>query len=164
MALNWHRHGPLLGLLLILGLYCAVLASSTEETDSLTEKASEVQVVVLQPVENTMKFNRTEFTVKAGQKVRLVFENVATNEAMIHNVVILKPGSDIQKVGMAAIQAGPEKNYIPDAEEILFYTHLARPGETAQVEFIAPPPGEYPYLCSYPGHFVTMNGVMHSVK
>jgi azurin len=89
-------------------------------------------------------------------------ENTATQLAMQHNVVITKPGSNTDDVGLAAVQAGEAAGYIPQHEAVLFYTPLAKPGETTQVEFTAPEPGDYPFVCAFPGHYATMKGVMHS--
>ena len=65
---------------------------------------------------------------------------------MIHNVVITKPEADTNKIGQDSITA---KDFIPESDEILFYTPLSKPGETVEVEFTAPEPGDYPYICTY---------------
>ena len=116
--------------------------------------------VVIRPVGNQMNFAVTTFRVRAGEQVRLVFENTATVDAMKHNVVILDDAASIDRVGIAAISAA-DQGYIPDDEAILFYTPLAGPQETVEVTFTAPSePGAYPYICTYPGHYVLMRGVM----
>ena len=114
--------------------------------------------VVIEPVGNQMKFQQESFTVKPGQEVTLVFDNTASSPAMKHNVVLLKAGASVQQVGQKAMTA---ENYIPDTDAILAHTALADPGETVEVTFTAPDePGEYPYACTYPGHYTTMKGVM----
>jgi len=140
-------------------------ASSDEaaapEASSASSASDGMQEVVIQPVGDQMKFASEEFTVQSGSKVRLVMDNVATLDAMQHNIVILSPGSDINTVGAAAIQAGPDNDYVPaDNENILFYTAIAGPGEQTVVEFTAPAPGEYPFICTFPGHYSLMKGVM----
>lgn len=139
-------------------------AQAKAQTKEKAAKSDEVTEIVIQPVDNEMKYAKTEFTVKAGTKVRVVMDNIATSEAMHHNVVIMKPGTDKQEIGMAALQAGEAKGYIPDKEAILFYTPMSAPGEKQSVEFTAPAPGDYPYICTFPGHWATMQGVMHVVK
>ena len=80
---------------------------------------------------------------------------------MQHNVVILAPGADINAVGVAAMGAGPDNDYVPaDDENVLFYTTIAKPGEKTEVEFTAPEPGEYPFICTFPGHYSLMKGIM----
>ncbi len=44
---------------------------------------------------------------------------------------------------------------------ILAHTPMSTPGETVQVTFTAPSePGTYRYICTYPGHYVMMQGTM----
>jgi azurin len=123
-----------------------------------------VQEIVIEPVGDEMKFATTEFTVKAGTKVKLTMKNTAKSPAMQHNVVVLKPAADINAVGMAGMQAGAAKQYVPESDAVLFATAIAMPGETKSIEFTAPPAGDYPFICTFPGHFALMKGVMHSVN
>lgn len=132
--------------------------------DKAKPPAGPVSEIVIQPIGNEMRFATREFTVKAGSDVRIIMDNIATNDAMKHNVVILKIDANIQAVGLAATKAGETAEYVPDHEDILFYTPLADPGEKTEVSFTAPPPGDYPFVCSYPGHWLLMKGVMHSVE
>lgn len=84
--------------------------------------------IVIKPVGDQMLYETTEFTVTAGSKVRVIMENTATSEAMLHNVVILKPETDKAKIGIAAIQAGADKGYIPvdPASTVLHRDHQTR--------------------------------------
>ena len=79
-------------------------------------------------------------------------------------MVMTKPGTNTDDVGMAAVAAGETAGYVPKHDAILFYTALAKPGGKTHVQFTAPRPGDYPYLCTFPGHFALMKGVMHSVE
>lgn len=119
----------------------------------------DVLKITIESVGNELKFAQTEFTVKAGQEVQLVFVNTATVQGMSHNVVILTDEASIDRVGVAAIQAA-ENDYIPDDKAVLFYTPLAEPGETVEMTFTAPRAGTYYYTCTFPGHYVLMRGVM----
>ena len=126
------------------------------------ESSSASDTVVIRPVGDNMQYETTEFTVKAGQTITLVMENVATSAAMQHNVVVLAMGADVNAFGMAAMQAGPDAGYIPaDSDQIIAYTAMAKPGETTQIEFTVPSePGDYPFVCTFPGHYALMQGVM----
>lgn len=118
--------------------------------------------MTITPVGNQMLFEQTEFEVQPGQTVRITFENTATTPAMTHNVVFVRSQEDIEPVGQAALTAA-DTEYIPASEEnrILAYTPLAEPGETVTVEFTAPStPGDYPYICTFPGHYMMMQGTM----
>lgn len=109
-----------------------------------------------------MRYEQTEFTVQPGQEVHLVFTNTATSPAMHHNVVILTDSSAADRIATAGIQAGEANDYVPNDEAILAHTALAAPGETVEVTFTAPTePGDYKYICTFPGHHITMNGTMH---
>ncbi len=141
-------------LVLSLILPATVLARQAEPA------APPPHTVTIQSDGNKLAFVQTEFTVTAGASVRLVFENKATAQGLSHNVVIMTKPEDIDRVGLAAIQAAAS-DYVPEDDAILFYTPLARPGETVEVTFTAPEkPGAYPYACTFPGHYVLMRGVM----
>lgn len=127
--------------------------------------APDVEEVVVTPAGNEIRFAVTEFTVTAGQPVRLVFNNTANTPAMQHNVVVLRDREAIDRVGMAALQVGAELDYVPRDEAIIANTALAEPGKTVEVIFSAPAePGDYPYICSFPGHYSLMQGTMHVVE
>ena len=88
---------------------------------------------------------------------------------MQHNVVIGKPKT-MEIIGAAAdklitAKDGAEKNYVPDIPQIIASTPLINPDQTYRLKFIAPATlGDYPYVCTFPGHWRLMNGVMKVVK
>ena len=130
-------------------------------------RAQPAESVVLEPVSDEMRYATVEITAKAGTELRLVMNNTATNPAMHHNVAVLQLATGdeagIEEVGMAALEAGPDRDYLPEHEAVLAATAMAAPGERTEVTFTVPPPGAYPYVCLFPGHFATMRGVLHSV-
>ncbi|WP_423147973.1 plastocyanin/azurin family copper-binding protein [Rubrolithibacter danxiaensis] len=111
-----------------------------------------------------LKFSPSQFQVRAGSKVKVVFTN---NDDMLHNFVVVMPGTAI-KVGEAAMKLGlegQEKNYIPNTSNVLHHTKLLQPNTSETIYFTAPvQPGEYTYECSVPGHFYSMQGIMKVVK
>ncbi len=64
--------------------------------------------------------------------------------------------------GIMPLPTDPEvKPYVPDTALVLHATRLLTGGETERLNFTAPAkPGEYVYLCTFPGHWVRMYGVM----
>jgi azurin len=114
----------------------------------------------IESVGDEMKFNKTDLEVKAGSTVELTLKNVAKSDAMKHNWVLVKAGT-AEDVGNAGAAAGEKKDYIPDSPSVLAHTKLAAPGKTVKVTFKAPPAGDYPFICSYPGHYVFMKGTLH---
>ena len=134
-------------------------------TSSEPSVATEGGVTTVQMTGNDrMKFNVTEFKVKAGHTVRLVFNNVGKmpKSAMGHNVVFLKADADVNAFITASAQAKDNDFVPPNADElILAQTRMLGPGESDTIEFTAPEPGEYEYICSFPGHaFAGMRGIM----
>ena len=53
-------------------------------------------------------------------------------------------------------------DYIPESgkAQIIAYTKLLGGGQSDTIEFDLPGPGEYPFLCTYPGHAALMKGVL----
>ncbi|RAP29522.1 hypothetical protein DID78_03510 [Candidatus Marinamargulisbacteria bacterium SCGC AG-343-D04] len=114
--------------------------------------------ITIQPDGNKMAFLTTEFTVKANQEVKIVMDNTATIEVMKHNVVILNDESKINEVGQQALSS---PGYLPNHSAIIAATPMAGAGEKTEVTFKAPSnPGEYVYICTFPGHYMMMKGKM----
>lgn len=111
-----------------------------------------------------LKFDLETITVKAGSKIKLVFNN---NDDMLHNMVITKPGT-ADNVGTAATKLGLDGEkvwFVPNSTDVLFHTKLLGPTEKETIYFVAPSqPGEYQYVCTYPGHFVIMRGILKVTK
>jgi azurin len=108
-----------------------------------------------------MKYDRTLFKVKAGQKITLTLKNIGKQPAaaMSHNVVILQQGTDVQAFGEAAIPAAATE-HIPAsmATDVIAHTKLLGPGESDTITFTLTDPGVYDFICTFPGHFGTMKG------
>ena len=127
------------------------------------KSSGDVKVIRIKTIREAMKYDLKEFTVSPGQTVQIVLEN---NDAMQHNLVVTRPGMR-EKVGKAGDDMmkddkGAEKNYVPSLPEVLFATPLVNPGQSYTLTFKAPAKtGDYPYVCTFPGHWTLMNGVMH---
>jgi len=110
-----------------------------------------------------MKFDKTEFTVAAGSEVTLVFQNVGRmpKEAMGHNLVILGKGVDPMAFANAAMRHAANEYVAPDFS-VIAATKVLGPGERETLTFTAPAEaGDYPFVCSFPGHTPAgMRGVM----
>ena len=109
-----------------------------------------------------MKFDKAELKVKAGAGVELAFTN---NDPMpmMHNLVLVKPGSRIEIVTAAATMgaAGMANSFVPENDKVLAATPLVLTGNTYKLYFKAPTtPGKYEYICTYPGHGLTMWGTL----
>ena len=113
-----------------------------------------------------MQYSTKAIEVTAGEKVTLVFKHIGQlpKTAMGHNVVILKPGTPVPTFATKAMQAAATE-YIPQDEEskklIVAHTKLIGGTESDTLTFTAPAEaGAYPYICTFPGHFALMQGVL----
>jgi azurin len=143
----------------------AILAKNKEnvEQEALARApARMVQIIKVGVIQNEMKFDTKLITARAGGIVEIQFTNP---DFMQHNFLILQKGT-LQKVGEAADKLaqdpkGIEMNYVPKIPEVLFSTKLINPNETVSVRFRVPAEaGDYPFICSFPGHWRIMNGIM----
>lgn len=114
---------------------------------------------------DTMQYDNKVFEVPVGVEITLVFTNKGAlpKAAMGHNVVILKPGSDVMAFGAGSVVAAGTE-YIPQdgplADQILAHTKLLGPGESDTITFTLEAAGAYPFICSFPGHFALMRGTI----
>jgi azurin len=104
-----------------------------------------------------MKFSLATINAKPGEqiKVRLVVKGSMPKIAMAHNFVLLTKGAKVVDFATAAMNARAT-DFIPADKkaDIVAHTTLAGAGETVEVTFKVPAAaGEYPYLCTFPGHF-----------
>ncbi|MBC7759137.1 MAG: HEAT repeat domain-containing protein [Phormidesmis sp. FL-bin-119] len=119
-------------------------------------------VIHLSTVSGKMAYDKLVINISSGSLVSLVFSNP---DEMPHNVVIVKPGS-MEIVGkaadaMASLKDGYAKNFVPAIPEVLYSTPLIATGGTFKLDFKAPDkPGEYPFICTFPGHWRVMKGVI----
>lgn len=138
-------------------------ASHAEEAAASTEPATRIEI---KAVKDIMQYDLKLVTVRAGERITLVFDNP---DVMQHNLLIIQKGA-LETVGKAAdamLRAADafDKQYIPDIPEVLHSTPLVDPGESFTLEFTAPAEaGDYPYVCTFPGHWRGMNGVLRVVN
>jgi azurin len=146
-----------LGIVAAVGLLAAAFNSLTLGT------GHELRTITITG-NDTMRFDTTAFEVAAGERVRLVLINVGNlpKAAMGHNLIILKKGVNLAAFAQSALPAAAT-DYIPvdKKDDIVVHTKLLGPGESDTIEFTAPSvPGNYDYLCSFPGHWALMKGIM----
>lgn len=119
--------------------------------------------IIISCIKEKLMYDIKEFTTRSGQKVTVHFKN---SDFPPHNLLFVKPGA-ADEVASQAIALGAEgfaKQFRPDSDKILWGSPMLDHGEEATINFTAPEPGDYPYLCTFPGHHILMRGVMHVVK
>lgn len=127
--------------------------------------AAPTAAVVEITANDAMKFSVTRFEVAAGQEVKLTLRNIGTmpKAAMGHNLIVLKKDADVKAYTDAAVMAAATE-YVPaaKADQVIAHTKLLGPKQNDEITFTAPSePGEYPFICSFPAHYLAgMKGVM----
>jgi len=110
-----------------------------------------------------LKFEPNELSVKAGEHLCIVLHN---GDDMLHNFVLTNPGKG-QTIGALSLSLGidgPAKNYVPDSPDVLYHTQLLQPNGSDVIYFTAPQLlGNYDFICSFPGHYALMHGILHVV-
>lgn len=137
----------------------APVAPAEPRAAELPKPAQHVELEIAS-LANTMTFDKTELTVPTGAEVHLVFKNNATMATLPHNWVLVKPGTQAS-VAAAGLKLGDKAGYFDVSDkDALVHTPMAKPGESSEVTFTAPDPGKYPYICTVPGHYMMMKGVL----
>lgn len=88
-------------------------------------------------------------------RIRLTTRSDLPESAMAHNWVLMVLEADANDYVSQASKAKDE-DYMPEelSDQVLFHTEMVGGGETTEVTFTAPDePGDYEYICSFPGHY-----------
>jgi glucose/arabinose dehydrogenase/azurin len=125
--------------------------------DGLAVRTIRITALVAQ-----MKFDVEQFAVAPGEEVEIVLVNA---DHMPHNLLVTKPGKledvSLKAEAMASQPDAFQRNFIPETPDVLHATKLVNHDEIARLRFTAPTAkGKYPYVCTFPGHWRTMNGTM----
>ena len=137
-----------------------------EEVEEVSEKSGVVSntddllTIRIGTVVEKMKYDINEFTVKPGKKVKIIFANP---DFMPHNLVVTKPNK-ADSVAQLALTLGAQgfaMAFVPESTDVLWASTLVDHGKEEEMNFTAPSAkGDYPYVCTFPGHHILMRGVM----
>jgi azurin len=116
--------------------------------------------------DDKMNYDLKAFDATPGQKVAVTVTNKGTTPkfSMGHNFILLDRNVNVASfLDAASMQAAHD--YVPPEMEkkgVIAHSKLLGPSESDTVVFNAPyVPGEYTYLCSFPGHSTQgMRGVL----
>ena len=147
----------------------ALLVSGCGQKESASAPASAPATAAPRVIEITagdnMKFNLTAIEAKPGESLKIILTNIGQmpKEAMGHNIVILKKGADTAAYAAAATTAKASE-YLPPAfqDQVLAHSELIGPRKSSEFLFKVPAEtGDYPFICSFPAHYmVGMKGVI----
>ena len=106
---------------------------------------------------DTMKFDPAAITAAPGESITVVIKHTGQmpKVAMGHNFVLLKKASEAKSIVDKCSSARDTEFIAPAVKpQLLAFTKLVGPGETAEVTFTVPAQkGEYLFICTFPGHF-----------
>ncbi|MCB1064982.1 MAG: hypothetical protein KDN20_18960 [Verrucomicrobiae bacterium] len=126
--------------------------------------------IVVKTLPGMMRYDTAEIEVEPGAKVKLTLENP---DDLQHNLVVLKADAedkDGQKFAMNVFTRLGEKaiaqGWVPREDpRIIVASQLLDPKGSEDLYFIAPQdPGDYPFVCTVPGHALLMRGVVQVRK
>ena len=129
-------------------------------------RAIGVSVFVLRTIPEQMLYDKSLIVVEAAKPAEIILIN---DDAMPHNLVVTAPGA-LEEIGNAAEKMPPVADaqgrlYVPDSPNILHATKLVESGQQAKLSFTAPEtPGDYPFVCTFPGHWRRMSGTLAVVQ
>src|SRR3546814_621612 len=142
-------------------VHAAAHAATGKKVDVSADSEAIITIVT---IPERMLFDTEEITVKAGQGVKLTLKNA---DFMPHNLVIVSPGAADEVAQLAVDMGGKgfEEQFVPESEKVLQATRLINNNEEQTLEFTAPSqPGDYPFLCTFPGHSQLMRGVIKVIN
>ncbi len=142
------------------------LASRIPDTSARKVRARMKEIAVrtvrIRTIEEEMRYDLKYFVAEAGKPIQIILEN---GDLMPHNLVVTVPNA-LKLVAMTAATMAPDaltdgKQYVPSMPEVLFATKMVQAGKSERMVITAPAqPGEYPFVCTYPNHWMRMYGVM----
>lgn len=147
---------------------CAALLAACNKKEEKQPGAAAPETAAAGPIlitaNDQMQYSTKAIEVAAGSEVTVILQNIGAmpKESMGHNFTLLKSGTVVADFATKAM-AAKATDYIPAGDPaIIAHTKLIGPGESDTLKFTAPPAGDYPYVCTFPGHFAVMQGVMTS--
>ncbi len=140
------------------------VANEAEETESpntsgeFLEGAREILVDAVAGLQYAQKL----IEVEAGEALAWKLRNT---DVMPHNLVLVAPES-ARTVGMESFKmmsdpSAGQKNYVPDLPQVIAHIPVINPTKEHTLYLRAPKtPGDYPYICTFPGHWMAMRGIL----
>lgn len=123
------------------------------------KRRADARQIMIAAADN-LQFDQRTLHAKPGEWLQLTFKNP---DVVPHNWVLIRPGS-LERVGglVNKIVSDPDAylyHYVPKTDEVVCYTDIVEPKSEFAIVFQVPSePGRYPYLCTFPGHWMVMNG------
>ena len=119
------------------------------------------QTIIVLNSNDLMLFDKTSLSAKAGKNIRLTLNHTGKigKEFMGHNFVLLKKDVDVDDFAILALDF-KENEYIPKNNDFIVHTRMLGGGESDTINFTIEEPGSYTYVCTFPGHYQIMQGIL----
>lgn len=105
-----------------------------------------------------LRYSVEEISVNAGATVEITLKTVSTlpKSQMAHNWVLLKKNSNVEKFVNQSVEHKANDYIDPElTDQIIAYTGMLGGGAQESITFTAPQtPGDYIYVCTFPGHYM----------
>jgi azurin len=108
--------------------------------------------------DDTVAFNLKNLSAEVGSKITVNLTNKSTDKRF--NFVLAKPGKMLRVVTDGQSEGEATEYLKANDENVVAHTKFAGPGETVSITFEAPPAGEYPFFCTFPGYYTRLNGAL----
>lgn len=140
------------------------VAPLTKRLNTMPAGWGKVEQTIVIGTKPGMRYDIETIDLKPNTKVKLTFKNV---DDMQHNLLIVRPSAS-NEVGELALKMGlngPKLHYVPMSDKVLYHTGLLQPRSEETIYFIAPEQeGKYEFVCTYPGHYMVMKGIINIKK
>jgi len=126
--------------------------------------ANDVRELTIKGTDN-LKFSVELIEASPGETIRMTLEVVSNmpKTAMGHNIAIVDKDADVMEFVMQSMSAKDNEYIAPALEDqVVAFTKMIGGGETSVIEFTVPDePGDYVFVCTFPGHyFAGMKGIL----
>ena len=148
-------------LIFVLLIGCSNKTNKKNEISSENELKISKEILIELSSSDNMLFDKKILYASSRQKITLTLTHTGKLDKKImgHNFVLLKKDVEVTAFAEKAMKAR-ENQYIPEGSDVIAYTKLIGGGESDTITFDAPQKGSYVYICSFPGHYGIMRGIL----
>tara|TARA_B100000768_G_C11261901_1_gene369175 strand:+ start:364 stop:837 length:474 start_codon:yes stop_codon:yes gene_type:complete len=148
-------------LIFVLLIGCSDKTAKKNDVSSKNEVKISKELLIELSSSDNMLFDKKILYANSRQKITLTLKHTGKLDKNImgHNFVLLKKDVEITAFAERAMKAS-ENQYIPEGNDVIAYTKLIGGGESDTITFDAPQKGSYTYICSFPGHYGIMRGIL----
>ena len=131
--------------------------------ERLGKHLGEIQSATVRTVAG-LKFEPERLTLKRGMRTALTVVNA--DPSLPHNLVLVRDREALKRVGEGSMEIatrpeGLARHYTIEDADILALSPILQPGSQYTIYFDTPrEAGEYPFLCTFPGHWQVTRGAL----